>query len=198
LRKKSVADALWPAGRQGILKLTLNDPDRWWYLSELAQALEKPPSSLQRELDSLVTVGILDTRRDGRRVYYRPAADSAIFEELRAIVRKTMGVPQEIRAALEPLARRIRLALLFGSVAKKQDRAGSDIDLLIVADDITLEEVFRAVAPAERTLRRKVSPTIYSPAEFRQRRKKQNPFLENVLSGPHVVLLGSEDAVAAR
>ena len=198
MRKKSVADALWPSGRQGILKLTLNDPDRWWYLSELARALDKPPSSLQREVESLVTAGILETRRDGRRVYYRPAQNSAIFEELRAIVRKTMGIPQEIRDALTPLGRRIRLALLYGSVAKKQDRAGSDIDLLIVADDVTLEEIFRAVAPAERALRRKVSPTIYSAKEFRQRRKNRNPFLENVLSGPHLVLLGSEDAVAAR
>ena len=83
MRKKSVADALMPPVRQGILARTFGASDRWWYLSELAEALGTAPSSLQRELDSLTAAAILLMRREGRRTYYRAKENSAIYEELR-------------------------------------------------------------------------------------------------------------------
>ena len=197
MRKKSLADALMPPIRQGILALTLGAPDRWWYLSELADALGTTPSSLQRELDSLTSAALLLMRREGRRTYYRANENSAIYEELRGIVRKTMGIPQEIRASLAPIDRRISLALLYGSVARGEERADSDVDVLIVADDLTLEEVYRRLAPAEKRLRRKVNPTLYTRDDFRRGRRAKNPFLQNVLSARHIVLSGDIDDAAA-
>lgn len=93
-----------PLTRQRILSLTLNAPDRWWYLSEIAESLGLAVSSLQRELDSLSQASILLMRRDGRRTYYKANEAGAIYPELRGIVRKTAGVPEEIRAALAPLS----------------------------------------------------------------------------------------------
>jgi len=189
-------DALMPPVRRRLLSLTLSSPDRWWYLSELAEALGTSPSSLQRELDSLTNVAILLMRREGRRTYYRANEDGSIYQELRGIVRKTMGIPQEIRASLAPMERKISLALLYGSVARGEERADSDVDVLIVADDLTLEEVYRRLAPAEKRLRRKVNPTLYTPEEFRQRRRSNNVFLENVLSSDHLILTGHVDDAA--
>src|SRR5213075_1304162 len=100
-------DALMPPVRQRVLALTLGAPDRWWYLSELADALGTSPSSLQRELDSLGSAAILLRRRDGRRTYYRANENSPIHQELRGIVRKTIGIPQVIRASLAPIGRKI-------------------------------------------------------------------------------------------
>jgi predicted nucleotidyltransferase len=196
MRKKSVMDALMPLVRQRMLALTLGAPDRWWYLSELAGALGRTPSSLQRELDSLTAAAILVMRREGRRTYYRANENNAIFDELRGIVRKTMGIPQEIRTSLAPIERKFALALLYGSVARGEERADSDIDLLVVADDLTLEELYRRLAPVERKLRRKVNPTLYTRDEFRRKRGK-NAFLKNVLSGDHIILSGDIDATAA-
>src|SRR5262245_57157663 len=110
MRKKSVVDALMPPVRQRVLALTLGALDRWWYLSELADALGTSPSSLQRELDSLTAAAILLMRRDGRRTYYRANENGAIYQELRGIVRKTIGIPREIRTSLAPLSHRISLA----------------------------------------------------------------------------------------
>ncbi|MHB0972218.1 MAG: winged helix-turn-helix domain-containing protein [Thermoanaerobaculia bacterium] len=104
MRKNSLLDALMPLTRQRILALTLSTPDRWWYLSEIAESLGLTASSLQRELDSLSQASILLMRRDGRRTYYKANEAGAIFLELRGIVRKTAGVAEEIRAALPPLS----------------------------------------------------------------------------------------------
>ncbi len=196
MRKKSVVDALMPPVRRRLLALTVGTPDRWWYLSELAGALGTTPSSLQRELDSLTAAAILVMRREGRRTYYRANENNAIFDELRGIVRKTMGIPQEIRTSLAPIERKLALALLYGSVARREERADSDVDLLVVADELTLEELYRRLAPVEKKLGRKVNPTLYTRDEFRRKRGK-NAFLKNVLSGDHIILSGDIDAAAA-
>ena len=192
-----MADALFPSVRQGVLRMTYGQPDRWWYLSELAAHIGTSPSSLQRELESLAGAVLLRMRRDGRRTYYRAEENSAIFEELRRVVEKTTGAPEHVGKALEPLAPQIRLALLYGSVARGDEKGTSDIDVLVVADDLNLEELFSALAPAEKRLGRKINPTVLTPAEFRKRRKARNHFLGTVLSGAHVVLIGDENAARA-
>src|SRR2546430_12924574 len=111
MRKQSVAGALFPAIRRGVLSATFREPRRWWYLSELADALRTSPSSLQREVEALAASAILEVRREGRRTYYRANARSSVFKELLGIVRKTMGTPEVIRMALSPLAGRIAFAL---------------------------------------------------------------------------------------
>src|SRR5262249_32280186 len=124
--------------------------------------------------------------------------DAPIFEELRAIVAKTSAIPDRLAAALSPLAPRIYFAVLYGSVAKRSDHATSDLDVLLVADDLPLEQIYTAVEPIEAPLGRRVSPTVYLPDEFHRRRRARQPFLTKVLAGPHVILLGREDAIPAR
>lgn len=121
-----------------------------------------------------------------------------MFEELRGIIEKTSGIPDRIRSALAPIAAKIQFAALYGSVAKATDTATSEIDVLIVSDVLTLEEVFRALERAEQQLGRRVSPTLYTTAEFRERRRAKHPLLSKVMGGKHIVLVGTEDALAAR
>jgi len=192
MRKRGAGDALFPAVRRGLLGVTFREPARWWYLTELANALGTSPSSLQREVDALASTGILEKRVDGRRTYYRAHANSALFDELRGIVRKTMGVPAEVHAALAPLARRIALAMIYGSVARGTDRTDSDVDVLVVSDHVMLEELYRRFARAERKLGRKVHPALYTVEEFR-RKRNSNPFLKKVLAGDRILLIGNED-----
>ena len=197
MRKKSLADALMPPIRQRLLALTFGFPDRWWYLTELAGAIGTSPSSLQRELDALSGTAILLMRRDGRRTYYKANEKSAIYDELRGIVRKTIGIPQEVQSSLEPIKRKLALVLLYGSAARGEERADSDVDLLVVADDLTLEELYRRLAGAERRLHRKVNPTLYTRDEYRRRKQAGNPFLRRILSSEHIVLTGDVDAAAS-
>ena len=107
------------------------------------------------------------------------------------MIRKTVGLAEPLRQALEPERQAIELALVYGSIAKQQDTATSDIDLLLVSDVLTLEDVYRLLADAEQKLGRIINPTLYTRQEFQQRLQAGNPFLTRVLASETLVLIGT-------
>ena len=130
MRATSTLDALFPMVRAGVLSATLLQTDHWWFVTELARHLEVTPSSIQRELDSLVAAGFLLRRQDGRRVYFKANTESPLFPELSGLVQKAAGIIPELKAAIKKFGGRIELALLYGSIARGEEHAGSDIDLI--------------------------------------------------------------------
>ena len=189
----SLADALFTATQQRVLGLLFGEPDRSFYTSELINRIGAGSGAVQRELKRLAESGLVTVKRIGNQKHYQANPDSPVFEELCSLVRKTVGLAGPIREALEPLADRVRFATIYGSVAKGVDTAASDIDLLIVADGVTLEDVYRVLAPVEEALGRKINPTLYTLKEFEDRKASGNPFLSGVLSGDHIVLIGAEN-----
>lgn len=193
---RTLLDALFPATRQRVLGLLFGQPQRAFAMRELIGLAKAGSGAVQREVERLSASGLVAIEGEPRRIRANP--DSALFGELTAIFAKTGGVVGELQRVLSPMASQIYLAILYGSVAKANDRATSDIDVLIVTDALTLEDVFAALEPAEQRLGRAVNPTLYTAAEYHRRRKAKHPFLTKVLAGKHVVLLGSEDAIPAR
>lgn len=187
----SLADALFPTTRQKVLGLVFGQPWRDFGVSELITLADVGSGAVQRELKRLTSSGLVTVTHVGKLRRYRANPDSPIYDELCSIVRKVLGAADLLRAALEPLADQIELAVLFGSVAKGTDTANSDIDLLVVADNLTMENLFSALEAVESTLDRPVQPTLYTTEELRQRRKQDSPFIRNVLGGEHVVLWGA-------
>src|SRR5207247_9675642 len=104
MRTSATIDALFPKARQAILAATFGEPQRWWYMRELARHLRLTPSSLQRELASLVRGGILLQRRQGKHLYFQAATASPIFQELQGLIPKAVGLRDVIRAMLNPMA----------------------------------------------------------------------------------------------
>ncbi len=189
----SLADALFTATQQRVLALLFGEPWRSFYTSELIDRIGAGSGAVQRELKRLAESGLVTVKRIGNQKHYQANPDSPVFSELCGLVRKTVGLAGPIREALEPLADRIRFATIYGSTAKGTDRAASDIDLLIVADGVTLEDIYRVLAPVEEALGRKINPTLYTLKEFEDRKATGNPFLSRVLSGEHIVLIGAEN-----
>jgi predicted nucleotidyltransferase len=185
-------DTIFPSVRAGILSAILLEPRRWWFLSELARHLDAGPSSLQRELESLVESGILERREDGRRVYFRANAGSPVFADLRGLVEKTAGIVPALSRALGPFEDRIELAFIFGSIARGQERASSDVDLMIVGTlkQIDLVPVLRKL---EDRFGREVNVTLFSSREFRDKLAAGDHFLSSVLKGRTILLRGSLD-----
>jgi predicted nucleotidyltransferase len=136
---------------------------------------------------------LVTVKRIGKQKHYQANPDCPVFKELCALVRKTIAMVEPIRKALAPLAKGVTLALIYGSIVKGTDTASSDIDLLVVADDLILEALYSALAPVEVSLDRRISPTLYTRNEFDSRRAAGNSFLTRVLEGEHLVLIGSED-----
>src|SRR5262249_534539 len=132
MRKDTTLDALFPRTRQAILGAMLIDPERSWYLSDLARHLAVPPSSLQRELVDLAKAGVLRRRQNGNRVYFQADSNCPLFTELRGIVLKTVGLRDVLRKCLDPFARHIRVAFVYGSPARSEDRSTSDVDLMVI------------------------------------------------------------------
>jgi predicted nucleotidyltransferase len=192
----TVLDALFPRTRQRVLGLLFGQPQRAFSIKELIRLVDAGSGAVQREVERLTRSGLLVVDGEPRRI--RANAESVLFNELAAIFEKIGGVVGELRRVLSPLANHFYFAVLYGSIAKQSDHATSDIDLLIVTDELTLEDIFAATQRAENRLGRKVSPLLYTSTEFHRRRNAHQPFLTKVLAGKHVVLFGSEDAIPAR
>jgi predicted nucleotidyltransferase len=191
MHSSATLDALFPKTRQGILAATLTQPEKWWFLSELAAFLGTTPSSLQRDFSALVDTGILERRRDGTRVYFRAQKRSPIYRELRGIFEKTAGIIPIIRALLAPFGRKIPCAFVYGSVARAREHATSDIDLMVIGQ-VGLSEMTPALREAERALGRDVNATTYSVDEFRGEVGKNDHFLTAVLKRPKQFVKGTE------
>ena len=176
-----------------MLALLFGQPDREFFVTEIIALAGCGRGAVQRELARLAGSGLAVASRVGNRKYYRANRNSPLFHEICGIVRKTVGVEESIRGALAPLADGLTLAVLFGSVARRADTAASDIDLMLVSDELTLEAVYGALAPAEALLGRRINPTLYTSNEFRRRRADGAGFVTRVLEMPHSVLLGSLD-----
>lgn len=193
-----LADALFTKGQQRVLGVLFGNPDRSFFATEIFSLAGTGRGAAQRELSRLESVGLVTVTRIGNQKHYQANRASPIFTELRGIVLKTAGLADVLRAALAPFARDIDAAFVFGSVAKQQDRSSSDIDVMILSDNVAYPDLFTAFAIAEERLGRKVNPTIYSPLEFARRRREKNAFLTRVLAQPKIWLIGGNDDIPAR
>ncbi len=189
----SMADALFPKGRQRVLSVLFGNPDRSFYANEVIALAQSGTGSAQRELAALSEAGLLTVTRQGNQKHYQANAASPVFAELRGLVLKTSGLADVLRAALAPLAPQIQAAFVYGSVAKQQDTAQSDIDLLVVSAHLGYADVFGALESAIVSLGRKVNPSLYTPADIAKRLEKDNAFVTRVLQQPKIWLIGNED-----
>jgi len=200
MRNSATLEALFPKTREGVLAATLTQPDKWWFLSELAEYLGTTPSSLQRELFALVDTGILEQRREGNRAYFRAQKRSPIYRELRAIFEKTTGIAPTIRTAVAAFGGKILYSFVYGSVARGREHAASDIDVMVIGN-IGLVELTPALRKAERALGRELNVTVYSVDEFRDKANENDHFLTAVLKRPKQFVKGSErelDAITGK
>ena len=191
----STADALFPAARQRVLAVLFGSPDRSFYANELIALARSGTGAVQRELASLLAAGLVTVRDQGNQKHYQANAASPVFAELRGLVLKTVGLADVLRAALAPLEDQVAAAFVYGSVARQQDTAASDVDVLIVSDALGYAEVFGALESAAQTLGRAINPTLYTRAELARRRAQDNAFVTRVLDQPRIWLMGDEEVL---
>ena len=193
LAATSLADALFPKVRQRVLAVLFGTPERSFYANEVIALAQSGTGAVQRELAALSSAGLLNVTRQGNQKHYQANAQAPIFAELRGLVLKNIGLPVVLRAAMLPLAARIEMAFVYGSVAKQQDTAHSDIDLMLVSANLGYADVFGALEDATQTLGRNINPTLYTPADFARRIAQDNAFVTRVLEQPKIWLIEAQD-----
>jgi len=191
-----LGDALFSSAQQPILACLFGRPDQWFHVKELIRLTSLGSASVQRELNRLEKGGLIETRRIANLKQVRAFADSPVFNELRLIVLKTFGVVEVLREALSPLAPQIKVAFVYGSVAQGRDHAGSDVDVMLVSETLSYGQVMAALESAERQLGRAIQITQYTSDEFLDRKRKNHPFLAEVLRQQKLMVIGTEDDIA--
>lgn len=196
-RNRGLADALFAKVQQRVLGVLFGNPGRSFYANEVIGLARSGTGAVQRELARLEAAGLVTASRIGKQKHYQANEASPVFQELRALVLKTSGLADVLREALAPAVDRIQAAFVYGSVAKGDDTATSDIDLMVVADNLTYADLFAALDNASTRLGRKIAPTIYTRRELRRRVKADNSFVMRVLEQPKLWLIGGERDLAA-
>jgi predicted nucleotidyltransferase len=192
-RNGRMIDALFTGTQQRVLGLIFGQPARSFYATELINLAGAGSGAVQRELIRLVRSGLVTVRPVGNQMHYQANPASPLFHELRAITQKTVGLADPIRDALRTLASEIRAAFIYGSIAKEQDTATSDIDVMLISDSLTYGDAYSVLETVSGQLGRPVNPTILSGKDLARRVKEDDAFASRVLSQPKIWLIGGED-----
>lgn len=175
-----------------LLSVLLLNPERTYYQQELAAITGSALRPLQLALDKVTKAGLVSKKVVGKHAYYRVVATHPAYPDLRSLFEKTFALADIVRMALEPLAQQVEVAFIYGSVSRGEERASSDIDLVVVGDT-GRRELSRCLVSAEERLSREVSAAIYDVERFRTAVREGNPFLQEVLSKPKIWVMGDED-----
>jgi uncharacterized protein len=170
-------------------------PEKSFYLREIARHIGSSVGPVQRELDQLCRVGLVTRTSSGHQVFYQANRTGPVFEEMRALIKKTVGVVDVIHSAMAAISDRIRVAFIYGSVARREETTGSDVDLMVVGR-ARFDEVLARLSKAEAALGRDINPTVYSPREFAAKLADGNNFLSTVTTGDKLFVIGNENELA--
>ncbi|MBK9785203.1 MAG: nucleotidyltransferase domain-containing protein [Betaproteobacteria bacterium] len=193
ITKHSLSDVLFLKAQQRVLGLLIAQPERSFFANEIVRLAATGTGAIHRELERLTAAGLLKESRVGNQRHFQANREAPIFEELRSIVLKTFGLVDVLREVLLPLAARIRVAFIYGSIARREDSASSDIDLMLISDELAYPDLYAVLAEAEARLGRPVNPTVYKSAELTQKMAEGNAFASRVLSQEKLFVLGSQD-----
>ncbi len=190
----SIATALFSDSQSRVFRWLFGQPKRSYHLNELRRLTGLGSASLQRELGKLAEAGLVHSEKVGNLRRFQVNIESPVYEELAALTRKTLGAQPQLQEALAPIESRLEQAFIYGSFAKGTDTATSDIDVMVVGNELLLSGVLELLLPVESQLGRKINPAIYTPAEYKRRRAQKDSFLNRVLAQPVIPLIGEADA----
>lgn len=192
-RKISTSEVLFSKVRQRVLGLLFIHPDASFYTNEIIRSTDSGTGAVQRELESLTAAGLIIVKQLGNQKRYQANHEMPFYIELRSIVLKSFGLADVLKQALKTIEKQIHIAFIYGSVARQEDTANSDIDLMIIGNDLTYADIFHSLEKAETQIGRKINPTLYTLSEWSRKANEGNNFINKTLEQPKIFLKGSED-----
>ncbi len=190
-----LGDALYTTTQQKVLGLLYTQPEKSFYTKEILRLTGMGVATIKRELDRMVAAGILTLTKIGNQHHYQANPECPIYEELMSIVSKRFGIADVVQNALVPIKDSIAYAFVYGSIAKGTEKAKSDIDLMLIGNNLNYGDVMDLLIPVEGKLGRPINPTIYSVRDFRKKLDQENVFLTRVMKQKKIIVMGSEDDI---
>jgi predicted nucleotidyltransferase len=185
----TLSDILSSRVRAEIFRLLFGLDEKELHLREMERQAGLSLGTIRQDLQKLVKLDLVKTRRDSNRLYQRANVEHPLFPEIRNMVLKTSGLVEILREALDKEG--VKVAFIFGSLAIGRENAGSDVDLMVIGT-IGLRTLSKWLSGVSDQIGREINPVVWSMDEFRQRQKKGNHFLSNVLESPKLFVIGSE------
>ncbi|MBI5723007.1 MAG: nucleotidyltransferase domain-containing protein [Planctomycetes bacterium] len=195
VKGRSLSESLFGKARRAVLSLLYSHVDEAFYLRQIVRAACAGQGAIQREVGRLTEAGVISRSVRFKHVYYQANPECPIFQELKILMVKTAGAAETLRDALSDLSGRIIAAFIYGSMARGEEKARSDVDVMVIGKT-TFGDVVKALRPAEEKIGREVNPTVYPPAEFKARLAARHHFLTSVLNEPKIFLIGDENDLA--
>jgi predicted nucleotidyltransferase len=188
----SVAELIFPnLYRRKVLTLLVMNPEKWIHLRELARMTGASAGTLKKELDSLVKVGLLKWKKVGNQTHFSADDQHPVFPELSGLIRKTTGLKDVLSVALNDITPQIRMAFVFGSMAKATEGPQSDVDLMVVGD-VGFGQVINAVYEVQKDLGREINPKVMTWQEWSDKKSAHSTFVEELINQPKLFIVGAE------
>ncbi len=191
-----IQDVLFASVQQRVLGILFGQPDRRFQGAELIRMINSGTGAVHRQLTSLAASGLVNVTRVGNQKHYQANPDSPVFEELCGLIRKTVGLREPLQRSLEPMKEQIDVAFVYGSIARGTDTAKSDIDLMLIGENMDYISVYEAIQQAESILQRQINPNLTTLSEWRNKLNEKNPFIDNVNDQAKLFIYGSEHELA--
>jgi predicted nucleotidyltransferase len=181
--------------RAKILGWFFTHPEESFFVRQIATILREDPTNLSREMSKLENLGILTSKKIGNTKHFQANPHCAFFRELKGLVLKTAGVAGQIKVALERLTG-VQFAFIYGSYAKGEEKAHSDVDLMIIGD-VDVNQLDPLASSLEKRLGREVNYLLFSQVEFQAKKRAKDGFLMDVLGEVKIMVIGNENELAS-
>jgi len=190
----TLSEILSSRTRAEIFKLLFGVAENELHVRELQRRSGLNDSSIRQELRKLERLDLVQRRKDSNRVYYQAKKDHPLYQDIHHLVLKTSGLVDVLRCVLQD--KRIQLAFVFGSIAKLEEKAASDVDLMVIGD-IGLRSLATLLSGVSEKIGRDINPHTFDDGEFRKRVEKGEHFISSVLKSPKIFIIGSEHDLEA-
>ncbi len=189
-----LAEILSSRVRSEIFRLLFGVSERQLHVREIERRTSLSIATVRQELQKLFRMQLVESQRDGNRLYYRANKGHPLYADIRNIVLKTSGMVDILREVLDKEG--VKIAYVFGSMASNQEGATSDVDLMVIGD-VGLRTLSGWLSGVSEQIGREINPHVMNRAEFRKRKQSRDHFITRVLESEKLFIKGSEHDLEA-
>lgn len=193
---RSLHDILGSPALARLVIHYLVHPDERLHLRGLQRHTGLGHRSLQRELAKLKDWGMVEREEDDGRVYYVPDLGHPRWEALRSVIQNFARPEEILDEALTDIRDQIHAAFIYGSVASGDERPDSDVDLFVVAEDLSRSDLSAQLMDAGFVMGREVNVDLRDSGELNEATRSPSTYLRSVMGGEKRWVVGEERELA--